>query len=153
MGILSEIKSAKKDYQIGLPCSPSKRISYEIVNAKKILLTYGGGMGGSRTTIYVTDKDIVYNEHGIAKVINILDDKEVEINTKYVVSAESVKLFVDKIDITGHTNYHEVQCKKHELIRILELPSDFGKPIFYNSYEGHIGGNNFKCVATIYNKI
>lgn len=143
MGILSEIKAVKKDYRMGLPCSPATRVGYEIINAKKILLTYGGGLGGANITVYATDKEIVYNEHGIAHVIDIFTDKEVEINTKYVVKAENLRLIVDKIDITAHANYHKVNCKSHILTRVLELPSDFGKPIFYNGYDH--GECKFKC--------
>ena len=47
MKILEAITEEKKVLNFGLPCSPSSKVGEEKHKAKKVLLTYGGGMGGS----------------------------------------------------------------------------------------------------------
>lgn len=152
MKILNEILKAKKDYKIGLSCSPSRHIGHEIISAKKILMSFGGGMGGANTTFYVKDEEIKYNEHGMAKVVNVFNGDEFEINAKYVVKSNSLKLLIAKSDNTAHANFNKVICKKSEEIRVFELPNNFGKLEFVSEYipQDKMG---LELVRTITNKI
>ena len=124
MKMLEKITQEKKVLNFGLPCSPAKKVEEERHHAKKVLLTFGGGMGGAHRDIFIKDKDIKYNTHGIAKVTNIFTNEVMEINSKYVVSANDIDLLFMKFDTTAHSNYHTRKYKYTETIQVFEIPKN-----------------------------
>ena len=93
-----------KKIQIGLPCSPSRRVSAETMKVTEILISYGGGMGGSNQTFYVTK--INGNE------ITLITGEVIKLNPNFIVMEKSVVLVKQVIDTTDHSNYHVKRFKK-----------------------------------------
>jgi len=90
--------------EIGLPCSPSKRIESEEIKATEIIITYGGGMGGANKKYYATE--VVDN------TLTLITGEVVKINPRYVVTERNVTLVKQVIDTTEHSNYHSHTCSK-----------------------------------------
>lgn len=94
---------------LGLPCTPSKFISADLKLGYKILISYGGGMGGANRTIYayVNEQTISVLENVTAKFINFtnINNEEVTINTDFIVMVSKCNLVTTKIDATEHYNY------------------------------------------------
>ena len=150
MKILETITKKENIFNFGLPCAPSSKIGEEKHKAKKVLLTYGGGMGGAHKDIFIKDKEIKYNTHGIAKVIDIFTNEVVEINAKYVVSANDIDLLFMKFDTTAHSNYHSRKYKYTEIIEVYEIPKN-AVVKFQSSY--HAPKSKVNCVKNFHQKI
>lgn len=88
-------------------CNPTKFIGgIETQFAHKLIMTCGGGMGGSRWEEYITDLDPhdFTTEHPI-ECTNYLGET-VFINPKYVAKMTEVKVVKVQEDITAWRNYH-----------------------------------------------
>ena len=88
---------------VGLPCSPSKIIGQKVIKAKRILITYGGGMGGANKTYYFTKQKKLAD--GLLQ-LTLVDGKKVEVNPFFIVDKNDCKILQLKTDITAHCNYH-----------------------------------------------
>ena len=93
--------------------------------------------------IFIRDKEIKYNTHGIAKVIDIFTNEVVEINAKYVVSANDIDLLFMKFDTTAHSNYQSKKYKYTEIIEVYEIPKN-AVIKFESSY--HAPKSNVNCI-------
>lgn len=150
MKILENIMQEKTVLNFGLPCAPSRKVGEEKHHAKKVLLTYGGGMGGAHKDIFIKDKEIKYNTHGIAKVTNIFTNEIIEINAKYVVSANDIDLLFMKFDTTAYSNYHTQKYKYTEIIQVFAIPKG-AITKFVSDY--HAPKSKVECVNTFNNDI
>jgi|JFJP01.1.fsa_nt_gi hypothetical protein len=104
---------------IGLKFSPATLLSATAIGVTKVLVTYGGGMGGSHKTYYCTDFQLKKsNGMYVAKLTN---GEVIEINPRYVVEIKTrtlVKVITDK---TAHANYHNPTVKTSLLVEYIEL--------------------------------
>lgn len=110
-----------KVLEIGLACSPAHFIGKGVVkNMKRVLISYGGGMGGANRTYY-TEK--VHKEQAVNGTWNIvdIDGNSREINPRFIVEIVETKVLILKTDTTQHTNYHKKTCDKKTLIEFFDL--------------------------------
>jgi hypothetical protein len=91
---------------IGNPCSPSKLIEIKEIPLIKIVLTYGGGMGGANRTLYIEE---ILSETEREMIVRQYNNEITTINKSYIVFREPIKAIFHTTDITSHTNYHT--CK------------------------------------------
>ena len=104
--------------KIGLPCTPSKHISHEIIPAIKVRVTFGGGMGGTNKNYYCL---VVNTRNHDFYYLTLITGEEIQINPKYIVEIKKANLVKLVTDITEHTNYHKVEVKKHIKTQYIEL--------------------------------
>jgi len=101
-------------------CSPSRMLSSKEVNATKILISYGGGMGGANKTYYcnsiVRGSDLTDNF-----TLNLISGEVKEINPNFIVEISAVKLVILVIDVTEHTYYNPEKASKCIRTVITEL--------------------------------
>lgn len=96
--------------KIGLPCTPSKNISHDEFKCKRILVTYGGGMGGANKKYYAT-KVVT----GAFWGLTLIDGNKVEVNPDFIVDIEEIRVVKLVTDITAwsnHANHGEKKVKK-----------------------------------------
>lgn len=94
--LLKQAYTAKDHIVIGMPCLPAVVEHICIQNGFEILLSYGGGMGGCRETIYTFD-DIT--EEMMSKSFFIckkLDGEEITVFTRFIVYVKPVKYIIIK---------------------------------------------------------
>jgi hypothetical protein len=105
---------------VGKPCSPSETISHEVIEMKRVLITYGGGMGGANKEYY-TKK--IYKEQAINGGWNIetIDGKIIQLMPNFIVEVEETKVLKLVTDVTGHRNYNKTTCKKSILTEYFDL--------------------------------
>lgn len=117
----------KNIVEIGLPCTPSKRISTELINAMEILVSWNGGLGGSSKYYYATSFD--KNSNGA----ELIDGDKIAINPTFIVHAKDVIIAKQVIDRTPHANY--IQNGYNSYIITDYFLIDFGyNPIFVDKY-------------------
>jgi len=97
--------------KIGLSCSPSKILSHEKVKVIKVLVSWGGGMGGASESYYCLSIDKTIDT-GKFWELTFLDGKTKNVNPTFVVSFEDEILVKVVSDITEHMNYRQKTCKK-----------------------------------------
>lgn len=114
-----------KTIQIGLPCTPASIISHETIEGKKILVSYGGGIGGvskfHHCTAVIEMRDP--KEPTILRLI-LLSGEVIEVNPLYVVEKYDRKYVKLVSDITGHKNFYGKVCSKAIRIEFIELQYD-----------------------------
>ena len=118
-----------KVLEIGKAMSPSTFVGKgELKNMKRILVSYGGGMGGSNKTYY-TEK--IHKEQAVNGTWNIVDihGNMIELNPRFIVEVVDTKVLILNTDITEHANYHKQTCQS----RILTEYFDLGE-MGYNDY-------------------
>ena len=117
----------------GLTCSPSKIIESDVLNATKIVSSYGGGMGGTNTTYYAIDID----KERIPLEITIQDirGRTITLGYNFIVSQEPVRLLKLTHDITAHCNYRK---------RSVESAIDIEYNVLYQNEEFTIDTENYK---------
>jgi hypothetical protein len=105
---------------VGKPCSPSETISHEVIEMKRVLITYGGGMGGANKEYY-TKK--IYKEQAINGGWNIetIDGKIIQLMPNFIVEVEETKVLKLVTDVTRHRNYNKTTCKKSILTEYFDL--------------------------------
>ncbi len=79
--------------KIGLPNTPSQFIGKEkIIKAKKVLMTCGGGMGGSKWNEYIVDfPDKIAPSNTLIDVTNYLGEK-IKLNIAYIVKVSDTQI-------------------------------------------------------------
>jgi len=118
-----------KVLEIGKAVSPSHFVGKgELKNMKRILVSYGGGMGGANKTYY-TEK--IHKEQAINGTWNIVDihGNMIELNPRFIVEVVATKVVVLKTNTTGHANYNSKTCKSSILTEYFDL-GEMG----YNDY-------------------
>lgn len=98
-----------KTLKIGKSCSPSTIISHESVVVDELTLSYGGGIGGSKEILYITNSKPLGTKN--IEVI-LLNGENITINLDFMVKTREVKLIKVVADITEHLNYHKHTCSK-----------------------------------------
>lgn len=87
----------KDGERVGLPYSPSCWVGEpKYREVSEILITFGGGMGGSNWKIYtepVSFEELINND-GFLEVNNVLTSEKIIINPKYIVSVQNLGLAV-----------------------------------------------------------
>ena len=102
-----------KTIEIGKSCLPSEFVSNELINAIKIKITYGGGMGGSVQDLYCTNVEDISDT---MKRLKLLNGKSILVNTKYIVYITTGMVLKLKTDITEHINRKLKNKSKNEKI-------------------------------------
>ena len=97
------------NYIIGLPVSPAKHLDTTSKMVTKILITFGGGMGGSNKTYYATKMEKL-NENEVE--LSLYDGEVIIINPTFIVERKEVQLIHNAVDSTDHTNYYQIKVKK-----------------------------------------
>jgi hypothetical protein len=113
--------------KIGLPCSPSKRISVETIKATEILVSYGGGLGGTSKTYYFTEKN--------SDTYTLVNGEVIRLNSNFIVMEKPIVLVKQITDTTNHSNYRSTKYKKTILTEYYKLKyeQDFEILDKYNS--------------------
>jgi len=120
----------KNIIEIGLPCSPSKKELINRIVTTKIVISYGGGVGGSSQTLYA--KKIEKN--GIFYNVELIDGTKEEINENFIVKkVPDVTILECVFDITAHLNYHSKTVKKAKKVMYFKLNHDEDY-LFVNKY-------------------
>lgn len=99
-----------KKVKIGLTCSPSHIVSRKDFKVTSILISYGGGLGGTHEMYYATDIKKVKDSKMI-KIKTFLGEI-VELNEDFIVSKKEAEVIKQVSDVTLHSNYYKVGCKK-----------------------------------------
>lgn len=103
----------------GLPCSPSKLVSHKEQQCEEFVLSYGGGIGGSKRTIHATQT--VYNEDKKEYCLDLINGEREFINLNFVVSRRQRKVVTLEFDTTAHANYHEKKYEKATCIAVYAM--------------------------------
>lgn len=99
------------EFVINAPCAPSTFTSEKREKCLKILISAGGGVGGSLWEEFGTTKDVIENG-GFIKLKDAVTQKEKTINTKFIVKYEEVTLVKSVWDTTSWANYNKKTCQK-----------------------------------------
>lgn len=94
--LLKQAYAAKDHIVIGMPCLPAVVEHTCIQTGFEILLSYGGGMGGCRETIYTFDditEDMMNKSCFTCKRLN---GEEITVFTRFIVYVKPVKYIVIK---------------------------------------------------------
>lgn len=78
-----------KENKVYLPLSPAKFVGKEVVDALSIMMSCGGGIGGSKWREYV---EPCYVKEGLNEVHDIVGNKDKILNSEFMVMVEKVKL-------------------------------------------------------------
>ena len=111
----------KNTVVIGKPVSPSTILSAEEIKVEQIVLSYGGGMGGTTRTLYAVSRTKVEDNF---YALTLIDGKELEVGISFVVSKEPKKIVKLHTDKTLHSNYHKIVCRKSEMLEYILLEVD-----------------------------
>ena len=112
-----------KTIKIGLSCSPSKMISTEKIETKKVLISYGGGMGGAHQKLYATNIKPDWEFDGHLR-LTLISGEEVSINPAFIVMKNDCNVVKVVTDNTQHANYNEKSCNKSVDTEFIELRYD-----------------------------
>ncbi len=110
-----------KVIKISNGCSPSIHVSDEVISVNRVLITYGGGMGGARESIYATAIHKEQAINGMWIMVDITNGMERQVNPRFIVSVDKVKVVKVVTDITAFTNYHKVVCTQNILARFIDI--------------------------------
>lgn len=100
----------------GRSCSPSAMPKIiKRIKAYEIVMSCGGGMGGSYWVEYIIDNDSTFPSEQIIKVKNVLGE-DVILNTRFVVKATPIDVLIIEHDTTDFTNYHSKKCNESHSI-------------------------------------
>lgn len=92
---------------ISEPCSPSTRIEAKNIEVVKIIITFGGGIGGTNQTFYASKVDKTPDD---MLSIETVDGRELELNPLYIVLKEKTNILKVVTDTTQHSNYNKKIC-------------------------------------------
>lgn len=122
----------KKVLEIGLSCSPSHFVDKGTLKKfQRILVSYGGGIGGANKTYYT---ESIYKEQAINGMWTFVDfdGQKIQLNPRFIVEICETDVLILKTDITEHKNYHKKTCDKHILTEWIDL--------------GFLGFNDYKLL-------
>jgi hypothetical protein len=118
-----------KTIKIGPSCSPNTYIvSHEIIKGKKILVSFGGGLGGSSKTYHCT-KVYIPQPADSLRTLTLLSGEEIHVNGRFIVEICDRNYVKVVSNVTGHRNYYKKVCSKAIETEIFELLYD-EQPIF-----------------------
>lgn len=106
-----------KKLLIGKDCSPARMVSHKEMNVQKVLVTFGGGMGGANKTYYC--ESIVRNPEFYD--LKLISGELKQVNPTYIVEIGSAKLVKVVVDVTGHSHFNSIGAKKCTRTMITEL--------------------------------
>ena len=97
------------EYIIGLPVSPSTKVSITPIEVTAVRLSYGGGMGGANKIYYCT----TVNTSGYEPfyVLTTFLGEEIRVNPRFIVETYKRTIIKNVTDITQWRNYHKKECK------------------------------------------
>ena len=122
------------DLKFSLICSPSHIVDKSLIDATKIVTSFGGGMGGSNKTYYATDID--YSRKPLELVITDVSGRVFTLGYNFIVSQENVQLLKLVHNTTAHQNYREKKFKKYIVTQYSVIYTD-DKYEILNEYLGH----------------
>ena len=93
---------------IGVPVTPSKRTDQIFTDGFAIIVSCGGGMGGSKWKHYAE----IIEENDTTTKIKTIDNREIILTNRFIVAIEPVRLVKVTYDTTAHANYHRHVCTK-----------------------------------------
>lgn len=133
--LLKQAYTAKDNIVIRMPCLPAVVEHVCVQNGFEILLSYGGGMGGCRETVYTFD---TITEEMMAKsffTCKELNGAEITIFTRYLVYVKPVKYIIVKGTHSNSnfadqgTNFIEIYAvKPDDTYSIDKSSTTYGKP-------------------------
>lgn len=106
---------------ISAPCSPSVQIESKNIEVMKIIITFGGGMGGSNQTFYANK--VIKTSDGML-FIETVDGRELELNPRYIVLKEKTIILKVVTDTTAHSNYNQKTCNYSERTEFFDVGFD-----------------------------
>jgi hypothetical protein len=122
-----------KTIRIGVPCSPAYMVSNETLKAKKVLVTYGGSIGGNSKTYYCTSILEKNNPFVPMYRLTLLTGEIIDVNPKFIVEMMDRDIVKLVSNVTGHRNYSSKVCSKAILTEYIELL--YGEtPVFVEGY-------------------
>jgi hypothetical protein len=124
--------------KIGKPCSPSKLIDKEIFDAHRILVSYGGGMGGANQKFYTRD----FSENDNELIFTDIENRKLTVNKRFIVLKEPVRLVRTLTDTTKHSNYRKTTVANSQVIQYRVLyPNDT-----YEFVDDYVSSSNDKSL-------
>jgi hypothetical protein len=96
--------------EIGKSCSPSKIVSKEQIKCQRVLVSYGGGMGGANKSYYATK---IQKEQALQGrwILKLLDGRTIDVNPSFIVENEEINVVKIVSDITEHLNFNKSKEK------------------------------------------
>lgn len=137
---------------IGLPCSPSKQVSFtDKEKGTKIKISYGGGMGGANRTIYAKEiKEIKKFGIPMLEIIPFFGEQE-ELNPQFIVASQECKMGIQVVDTSAHSNFNDGGNKTTGVTRFFELGLNDTVDNQSTQYVStkNIGGKGLNSIKTI----
>ena len=104
---------AKATVKIGLCGTPATIVSHEVIDTKKVIISYGGGMGGASEKHYCT-KVLKLTKMWL---LTLLSGEVFEVNPAFIVKVEDRRLVKLVCDVTSHSYFN---AKNYKRLRIIE---------------------------------
>ena len=143
-----------KTIKIGPSCSPNTYIvSHEIIKGKKLLVSYGGSIGGNSKTYYCTEVIEMRDpkEPTILRV-RLLTGETFELNPAFIVEIKERDIVKVISSVTGHRNFNKKICSKAIETEYFEMLYD-EQPMFVSDYtsrhQGDLEGRRISCEEEI----
>ena len=108
---------AKATLKIGLCGSPATIVSHEVIDTKKVIISYGGGMGGASEKHYCT-KVLKLTKMWL---LTLLSGEVFEVNPAFVVKVEDRRLVKLVCDVTTHSYFNAKNYKRLHIIEYIGL--------------------------------
>ncbi len=123
-------------------CSPSRLISCRDFSVTKVIISYGGGMGGTSQIYYCTDVlERVTDDPVSYTRLTEISGQQTEMNPRFIVSKTVVKLVEIKVDVTGHSYLDETGSRK--AVRTILIELKHGQKY---EYDDNRGGRNEQVI-------
>jgi len=120
--IINTMKNPVKVYPV---YQPSKHVSDELIfNVHKIIISYGGGMGGVNETLYarkVFEGDEIFKGFWL---LHLYTGERKYVNKEFVVSIDFCNLVEIVSDVTEHKNCNKDKHNKLYSFVYYEIPVD-----------------------------
>jgi hypothetical protein len=143
-----------KTIKIGVSCSPNTYIvSHEIIKGKKLLVSFGGGIGGSSKTYFCTEVIQMRDpkEPTILRV-RLLSGEVIELNPVFVVETKERDIVKVVSNVTGHRNYSKKIYREVIETEYFEMLYD-EQPMFIEDYtsrhQGDLEGKTISCTEEV----
>jgi hypothetical protein len=128
-----------KIIKIGVSCTPNSYIvSHEIIKSKKLLVSYGGGVGGISKFYFCTKVVEMNNPSMLA--ITLLDGEYFELNPAFVVETKDRDIVKVVSNVTGHRNYNKKIYREVIETEYFEMLYD-EQPMFIEDYTSRHQGD------------